>query len=128
MFQDVASIEVQKNKSNNKVQVQVVGDVYMYGTNYIYEPVYVHLPIIYTTFWATNYRPYCSVWNWNYYPSYYYTPMVTPMMMGVPMYGATAPSTNQNTVNNYYYNNSGQNGQTDSESGSYESALNSYMH
>ena len=71
MFQDVASIEVQKNKSNNKVQVQVVGDVYMYGENYIYEPVYVHTPVIYTTFWVNNYRPYYSNYYWGYYPSYY---------------------------------------------------------
>ena len=70
LYQDVASIEVQRGK-NNKVQVQVVGDVYMYGENYIYEPVYVHTPVIYNTFWVTNYRPYYSSWYWNYYPSYY---------------------------------------------------------
>ncbi len=70
VFQDVATIEVERD-SNNRVQVQVVGDVYMYGTNYIYEPVYVHTPIIYTTFWVGNYRPYYSSWYWGYYPSYY---------------------------------------------------------
>jgi len=70
LYQDVASIEVQRDK-NNKVQVQVVGDVYMYGENYIYEPVYVHTPVIYTTFWVNNYRPYYSSWYWGYYPSYY---------------------------------------------------------
>lgn len=70
LYQDVASIEVQKGK-NNKVQVQVVGDVYMYGENYIYEPVYVHTPVIYNTFWVTNYRPYYSSWYWGYYPTYY---------------------------------------------------------
>ena len=70
-YQDVATIEVEKDK-NNKVQVQVVGNVYMYGENYIYEPVYVHTPIIYTSFWAHNYRPYYSNWYWNYYPTYYY--------------------------------------------------------
>ena len=70
VYQDVATIEIDRD-SNNRVQVQVVGDVYMYGTNYIYEPVYVHTPVIYTTFWARNYRPYYSSWNWNYYPSYY---------------------------------------------------------
>ncbi len=70
LYQDVATIEVQRDK-NNKVQVQVVGDVYMYGENYIYEPVYVHTPVIYTTFWVTNYRPYYSSWYWGYYPSYY---------------------------------------------------------
>jgi hypothetical protein len=71
VYQDVATIEVERD-SNNRVQVQVVGDVYMYGTNYIYEPVYVHTPIIYTTFWVGNYRPYYSSWYWGYYPSYYY--------------------------------------------------------
>ncbi|MVO08097.1 hypothetical protein GOQ30_02830 [Flavobacterium sp. TP390] len=70
IYQDVASIEVERDNNNN-VQVQVVGDVYMYGANYIYEPVYVHRPIIYTTFWVSSYRPYCSSWYWNYYPTYY---------------------------------------------------------
>lgn len=71
VYQDVATVEVQKD-SNNKVQVQVVGDVYMYGANYIYEPIYVHTPVIYSTFWVSSYRPYCSSWYWNYYPSYYH--------------------------------------------------------
>jgi uncharacterized membrane protein YgcG len=71
LYQDVASIEVQKDRATNRVQVQVVGDVYMYGQNYIYEPVYVHTPIIYNTFWVNNYRPYYSSWYWGYYPSYY---------------------------------------------------------
>lgn len=71
VFQDVATIEVERDR-NNQVQVQVVGDVYMYGANYIYEPVYVHTPVIYTTFWVSNYRPYYSSWYWGYYPSYYY--------------------------------------------------------
>ena len=70
VFQDVATVEIEKD-SNNKVQIQVVGDVYMYGSNYIYEPIYVHTPVIYTTFWVNQYRPYCSSWYWNYYPSYY---------------------------------------------------------
>ena len=70
-YQDIATIEVEKDR-NNKVQVQVVGNVYMYGENYIYEPVYVHNPVIYTSFWVNNYHPYYSNWYWNYYPSYYY--------------------------------------------------------
>ncbi|MEZ4853721.1 hypothetical protein [Flavobacterium sp.] len=70
LYQDIATVEVEKDRNNN-VAVQVVGDVYMYGTNYIYEPVYVTRPIIYTTFWTPYYRPYCSAWYWGYYPSYY---------------------------------------------------------
>lgn len=71
VFQDVATIEVERD-SNNNVQIQVVGDVYMYGSNYIYEPVYVTRPVIYNVFWVDFYRPYYSPYYWNYYPSYYY--------------------------------------------------------
>ena len=71
VFQDVATVEVERDR-NNRVQVQVVGDVYMYGNNYIYEPVYVQVPVIYNYFWAPSYRPYCSTWYWGYYPTYYY--------------------------------------------------------
>lgn len=69
-FQDIATIEVERD-SNNRVQVQVVGDVYMYGSNYVYEPVYSYAPPIYTSFWVGNYRPYYSSWYWGYYPTYY---------------------------------------------------------
>ena len=71
IFQDVATIEVEKS-ANNRLQVQVVGDVFMYGNNYIYEPIYVRTPIILSYFWISNYRPYHSSWNWSYYPSFYY--------------------------------------------------------
>lgn len=71
MFQDVATVEVERDRNNN-VQVQVVGDVYMYGSNYIYEPIYIHRPIIFNTFWVHSYRPYYSSWYWGYYPTYYY--------------------------------------------------------
>ncbi|WP_338648110.1 hypothetical protein V5J73_05265 [Flavobacterium sp. KS-LB2] len=71
VYQDVATIDVEKDR-NNQIHVQVVGDVFMYGQNYIYEPVYYSTPIIYASFWSTNYRPYYPTWNWGYYPSYYY--------------------------------------------------------
>jgi hypothetical protein len=71
VYQDVATVEVERD-SNNNVQVQVVGDVYMYGPNYIYEPVYVHHPVFFTSFWIGSYRPYNSGWYWGYYPSYYH--------------------------------------------------------
>lgn len=70
LYQDIATVEVLKDR-NNRIQVQVVGDVYMYGANYIYEPVYAYTPVIYTHFWVPQYRPYCSTWYWGYYPSYY---------------------------------------------------------
>ena len=70
VFQDVAIVEVQRD-NNNQVQVQVVGDVFMYGQNYIYEPIYNLRPQIYTSFWSGNYNPYFSPYYWNYYPDYY---------------------------------------------------------
>lgn len=72
VYQDVATIDVERDRNNN-VQVQVIGDVFMYGDNYIYEPVYYITPVIYASFWRPSYRAYTSRWNWGYYPSYYYT-------------------------------------------------------
>ncbi len=70
VYQDIATIDVERD-NYNKVSVQVVGNTYLYGANYIYEPVYNVVPVIYSSFWVTNYRPYCSTWYWGYYPTYY---------------------------------------------------------
>ncbi|MBE8726836.1 hypothetical protein [Flavobacterium hungaricum] len=70
VYQDVATIDVERD-NYNKVSVQVVGNTYLYGANYIYEPVYSVVPVIYTSFWVNNYRPYASAYYWNYYPTYY---------------------------------------------------------
>lgn len=70
VYQDIATIDVERD-NYNKVSIQVVGNTYLYGANYIYEPVYNVVPVIYTSFWVTNYRPYYSTWSWNYYPRYY---------------------------------------------------------
>ena len=70
VYQDIATIDVERD-NYNKVSVQVVGNTYLYGDNYIYEPVYNVTPVIYTSFWVTNYRPYYSTWAWNFYPTYY---------------------------------------------------------
>ncbi|WP_428228603.1 hypothetical protein [Flavobacterium sp.] len=71
VYQDIATIDVERD-NYNRVNVQVVGNTYLYGANYIYEPVYNITPVIYNSFWATNYRPYYSSWTWNAYPTYYY--------------------------------------------------------
>lgn len=69
-YQDVAVIDVVKDEKGD-TQVQVVGDVYMYGSNYIVEPVYVHQPVIYVWFWGPYYHPWHSPYYWRYYPPYY---------------------------------------------------------
>lgn len=71
IYQDVATIEVEKDNDGN-TRIQVVGDVYLYGSGYIIEPVYVHRPIIFSWFWRPYYRPYRSVFYWGYYPKHYY--------------------------------------------------------
>ncbi|MCI9844614.1 hypothetical protein [Flavobacterium pectinovorum] len=70
VYQDIATIDIERD-NYNKVSVQVVGNSYLYGANYIYEPVYNVTPGIYASFWVTNYRPYYSTWAWNFYPTYY---------------------------------------------------------
>ncbi len=70
IFQDVATIEVETD-DQGVTTVQVVGDVYMYGPDYIIEPVYVHRPLIVVWFWGPHYRHWHSPWYWGYYPTYY---------------------------------------------------------
>jgi len=69
VYQDVATIVVEKN--NNKTSVQVIGDPYIYGEDYIIEPVYVYTPSIFSFFWGYNYHSWYSPYYWGYYPNYY---------------------------------------------------------
>ena len=69
-YQDVATIDVEK-KGKDETQVQVVGDVYMYGPGYIITPVYVHPPVICIWFWGPYYSPWRSPFYWGVYPPYY---------------------------------------------------------
>ena len=75
-FQDVATIEMERQR-NKTVQVQIVGNSYIYGPNYIYEPYYYSTPVFFDMFWLNTYRPYYSPWYWGYYPTYfsYWRPM-----------------------------------------------------
>lgn len=70
-FQDVASIDVEKN-DKGETKVQVVGDVSMYGPNYIIAPAYSQPPIIFLFFWGPLYHPWRSPYYWGYYPPYYH--------------------------------------------------------
>lgn len=70
VYQDVATIEIEK-VSNGNLRVQIVGDSYIYGSNYIIEPVFVRTPSIFSFFWGPRYRTYHSPYYWDYYPSWY---------------------------------------------------------
>jgi hypothetical protein len=78
-YQDIATIEVYKNY--NQTYVQVVGNTYIYGPNYIIEPIYSYIPEIFGIFWRTRYyNAYYSNYRWRHYPSYYrpWHPMPVP--------------------------------------------------
>jgi len=67
-YQDVATINVEEGEDR---QVEVVGDVSMYGSSYVLYPVYVHPPVIIVWFWGPHYNPWRSPYYWGYYPPYY---------------------------------------------------------
>lgn len=69
-YQEVATIDVVKDKSK-KTQVQVVGNVDMYGPNYYVTPYYPVVPVFFSFFWMATYRPYYSPWYWGYHPPYW---------------------------------------------------------
>ena len=71
VYQDVATIVVDKDQ-NNSTSVQVIGDPYIYGPNYIIEPAYYYTPSIFDCFWGMNYHRWNSPYYWGYYPSYYH--------------------------------------------------------
>lgn len=71
MFQDVATIDVEKDPAG-ETRVQVVGNVYMYGPDFIITPVYIAPPVIFVWFWGPVYRPWCSPYHWGYYPPRYH--------------------------------------------------------
>lgn len=70
VYQDVATIEIERVQNGNP-RVQIVGDSYIYGSNYIIEPVYVRTPVIFSFFWSPRYITYHSPYYWDYYPSWY---------------------------------------------------------
>ena len=70
IYQDVCSIYVEKDEANN-VSVQVIGDEYIYGTNYVIEPVYIYRPVIYDWFWGPSWYAWQSPWYWGYWPGWW---------------------------------------------------------
>lgn len=71
IYQDVASIFVEKDE-NDQVTVQVIGDEYIYGTNYIIEPVYIYRPMIYDWFWGSAWVCWHSPYYWGYWPNWWH--------------------------------------------------------
>lgn len=71
MYQDVATIDVEL-KNRRTLKVQVVGNPYLYGRNYVIQPVYAYRPVIIDFYARPRRYVWASPWYWGYYPSYYY--------------------------------------------------------
>ncbi len=70
IFQDVATITVEKANRTN--YIQIIGSPYIYGVNYIIEPVFYRTPVIYSWLWKPRYVVWHSPYYWGYYPAKYY--------------------------------------------------------
>jgi hypothetical protein len=70
IFQDVATVSVGRDRWGRQI-VEIVGDEYIYGRNYILIPEYAHQPVIFGFFRSPRYEPWHSPYYWDYYPSYY---------------------------------------------------------
>lgn len=75
IFQDVATIEVERTNNGNH-HIQIVGNDYLYGSDYIIEPIFVRTPLIFSFFWGPRYSVWNSPYYWNHYPNrfHYYRP------------------------------------------------------
>lgn len=79
VFQDVASIYVEKDETTGQVTTQVIGDEYIYGVNYVIEPVYIYRPYIYDWFWDPFWTCWASPWYWGFYPHWWHSWHCCPM-------------------------------------------------
>ena len=79
VYQDVATMVVEYNGVAN-TYVQLIGSSYIYGHNFIIQPVFVQTPRIYVHFGRRVYVPWRSPWDWGRFPSFYRRPV--PVLIG----------------------------------------------
>lgn len=72
VFQDVATLVAERR--TDVLYVEVIGDVYLYGHNYIVRPVFVKRPPIWDVYGHPTYNPWSSPYYYGYFPSYYTKP------------------------------------------------------
>lgn len=72
VFENVATIVVEAQPGRQ--YVQIIGEPYIYGANYIIEPVFRTTPPMFSYMNRSNYTCWHSPYYWDYYPSYYTRP------------------------------------------------------
>ena len=69
VFQDVATVIAERRA--NTLTVEVIGNRYLYGPNYIVRPTFVKRPPMWDYYGRPTYSPWVSPYYYDYYPSYY---------------------------------------------------------
>lgn len=72
VFQNVCTIVTDVYPSSR--YVQIIGDPYIYGSNYYLNPTFSTLPPMYNYMYTNSYTCWNSPYYWDYYPSYYTHP------------------------------------------------------
>ena len=72
LFQDVATLVAERQA--NALYVEVIGDPYLYGYNYIVRPVFVRTPAMWDVYGRPTYTVWSSPYYYGNYPSYYTRP------------------------------------------------------
>ncbi len=72
VFQDVATVIAERRA--NTLTVEVIGNRYLYGPNYIVRPTFVKRPPMWDYYGRPTYSPWVSPYYYDYYPSYYTRP------------------------------------------------------
>lgn len=71
IFQNVATLTLELGPTP---YFQIIGDPFVYGANYIVQPVFVKTPPLYSVLVRPAYMPWSSPYYWNYWPAYYAKP------------------------------------------------------
>ena len=71
-FQDVATLIAERRA--DVLYVEVVGDRYLYGYNYVVRPIFVKRPPMWDVYGRPTYSPWSSPYYYGYWPSYYTKP------------------------------------------------------
>lgn len=72
VFQDVATLIAEWR--SDRLYVEVIGDSWLYGYNYVVRPVFVKRPPLWDIFGRPHYDPWISPYYYGYFPSYYQYP------------------------------------------------------
>lgn len=72
VFQDVATLVAERRAST--LYVEVVGDSYLYGYNYIVRPTFVKRPPMWDVYGYANYSVWVSPYYYGAWPNYYTRP------------------------------------------------------